>query len=79
MLLHIDIYIPMDTNTSGINTKSISCDTKSINNDKHDEPDVLKFARTMHVQGVIPKEQVDAVDDYVKGKIDYGMMRSMCG
>ena len=39
----------------------------------------LKVAKWAHAGGMIEKEQVDAMEAFVKGEIDYGTMRSMCG
>ena len=43
------------------------------------EPSVLQFTRQLHAQGIVPVEQVDAMEKFTKGEIDYGTMRSLCG
>lgn len=39
----------------------------------------LKVAKWAHAGGMVEKEQVDAMEAFVKGEMDYGTMRSMCG
>ena len=65
-----------------MNCNSVHVDvsgTTNCNSAHDDVSDILAFACTLHRHGYIPKEQVDAIEDFKEGKIDYGMMRSMCG
>mgnify|MGYP001274857311 CR=1 FL=1 len=39
----------------------------------------LKVAKWAHANGIVEKEQVDTMEKFVNGEIDYGTMRSMCG
>ena len=43
------------------------------------EPEILTFTKHFYNEGVIDKEQVDAMEQFVKGEVDYGTMRSICG
>jgi len=54
--------------------------TKENNqNSKKKEPEILTFTKHLYNEGVVDKEQVDIMEKFVKGEIDYGTMRSMCG
>ena len=39
----------------------------------------LKVAKWAHAGGLVEQEQVDAMEKFTKGEMDYGTMRSMCG
>ena len=41
--------------------------------------DVMTFTKKMHEIGRIDKEQVDVMQKFVNGEVDYGIMRSICG
>lgn len=41
--------------------------------------EIMEFTHSMHAIGRIDKEQVDVMDAFMSGKVDYGTMRSMCG
>ena len=46
---------------------------------KKKEPEILTFTKHLYNEGVVDKEQVDTMEKFVKGEIDYGTMRSICG
>tara|TARA_B100001758_G_C18225409_1_gene512467 strand:+ start:40 stop:243 length:204 start_codon:yes stop_codon:yes gene_type:complete len=54
-------------------------DTKESDVKVEEEPEVLQFTKMMYNAGRIPKEQVDAMEMFTKGEMDYGTMRSLCG
>lgn len=39
----------------------------------------LKVAKWAHSVGLVEEEQVDAMESFTKGEMDYGEMRSRCG
>ena len=39
----------------------------------------LRVAKWAHADGLVEQEQVDAMEKFTKGEIDYGTMRSTCG
>ena len=53
--------------------------TKVKNEEEKKEPEFLTFTRAMHSAGAVDKSQVDAMELFADGKMDYGTMRSLCG
>ena len=47
--------------------------------EKDPDPSVLSFTKALYAKGMIPKNQVDAMEKFTKGEMDYGTMRSLCG
>lgn len=39
----------------------------------------LKFTKWAQTAGLVEEDQVDAMESFTKGEIDYGEMRSRCG
>ena len=39
----------------------------------------LKVAKWAQTTGLVEQEQVDAMEKFTKGEMEYGTMRSMCG
>ena len=63
----------MDNNTQPETTTT----QKETTNTQTTTPvDVAKWA---YERGIVPVEEVHAMQDFVDGKIDYTTMRSMCG
>ena len=53
--------------------------TEKLNEENKEEPEVLTFTRAMYSAGKVDKSQVDAMEKFANGKMDYGTMRSLCG
>lgn len=47
--------------------------------DSKEKNDIIEFTKAMHQIGGIDEQQVDAMQSFINGGIDYGTMRSMCG
>jgi len=39
----------------------------------------VNVAKWAHKKGIVPKQQVDAMQEFTDGKMDYATMRSLCG
>ena len=52
---------------------------EQTNNSESSLNDVMIFTKKMHEIGRIDTEQVDVMQKFVNGEIDYGTMRSICG
>ena len=52
---------------------------EQTNNSDSPLNDVMTFTKKMHEIGRIDKEQVDVMQKFVNGEVDYGTMRSICG
>lgn len=63
------------------NKKPVPVKANDTNKDVkvEEEPEVLQFTKMMYNAGRIPKEQVDAMEMFTKGEMDYGTMRNLCG
>ena len=68
---------PMTTEPKENKKDNTSQTTES--KEKKDEAEILQFTKVMYNAGKIPKEQVDAMELFTKGEMDYGTMRSLCG
>ena len=40
---------------------------------------IMEFTKELYETGRIEKEQVDVMQKFVNGEVDYATMRSMCG
>ena len=49
--------------------------------DQNEEMEItpVNVAKWAHKKGLVPKQQVDAMQAFTDGKMDYATMRSLCG
>ena len=56
-----------------------SAENATSNNSESSLNEIMDFTKKMHEIGRIDKEQVDVMQKFVNGEVDYGTMRRMCG
>lgn len=60
--------------------KDVNTNANNVDNSQHDDNlTPVKVAKWAHAKGIVDKDQVDAMEQFSEGKMDYATMRSLCG